>query len=129
MTAKIIDLRSDTVTRPTPAMRQAMANAEVDDDVIDVDPTVARLQDRTAEMLGKERAIFMPSGTMTNQVQRPVFFACLFFDLTQYVPDLPVQIQAASAPITLACPITDKARRDSSNSAFKCCGQITPLAT
>ena len=64
----MIDLRSDTVTKPTPAMRAAMAAAEVGDDVIDVDPTVDRLQRTTAEMLGKEAAIFMPSGTMTNQV-------------------------------------------------------------
>lgn len=62
-----IDLRSDTVTRPTAAMRMAMAEAEVGDDVIDVDPTVDRLQKRTAALLGKEAAIFMPSGTMTNQ--------------------------------------------------------------
>ncbi|HMO15537.1 MAG TPA: GntG family PLP-dependent aldolase [Pirellulaceae bacterium] len=64
----MIDLRSDTLTRPTPAMRQAMANAEVHDDVIDIDPTVDRLQKTIAEMLGKEAAMFMPSGTMTNQV-------------------------------------------------------------
>jgi threonine aldolase len=64
----MIDLRSDTVTRPTPEMRQAMAAAEVGDDVIDHDPTVDELQSRTAEILGKEAAIFMPSGTMTNQV-------------------------------------------------------------
>jgi threonine aldolase len=64
----MIDLRSDTVTRPTPAMLQAMLQAEVGDDVIDVDPTVVRLQERTAELLGKEAAIFMPSGTMTNQI-------------------------------------------------------------
>jgi threonine aldolase len=64
----MIDLRSDTVTRPSQEMRQAMANAEVDDDVIDVDPTVDRLQQMTAELLGKEAAIYMPSGTMTNQV-------------------------------------------------------------
>jgi len=63
-----IDLRSDTVTRPSPEMRQAMANAEVGDDVIDVDPTCERLQKLTAEILGKEAAIFMPSGSMTNQV-------------------------------------------------------------
>ncbi|MFN5466996.1 MAG: threonine aldolase family protein [Pirellulaceae bacterium] len=63
-----IDLRSDTVTRPTPAMRQAIAEAEVGDDVIDVDPTIERLQARTAEILGKEAAIFMPSGSMTNQI-------------------------------------------------------------
>jgi threonine aldolase len=63
-----IDLRSDTVTKPTPAMREAMASAEVGDDVIDIDPTVERLQEKTAALLGKEAAIFMPSGTMTNQV-------------------------------------------------------------
>jgi threonine aldolase len=68
MPAKIIDLRSDTVTRPSPAMRAAIANAEVGDDVIDKDPTVERLQERTAELLGKEAAIFVPSGTMANQV-------------------------------------------------------------
>ena len=62
-----IDLRSDTVTRPTPAMRRAMADAEVGDDVLDGDPTVARLEARTAELLGKERALFFPSGTMANQ--------------------------------------------------------------
>ncbi len=64
----MIDLRSDTVTQPCKNMREAMANAEVGDDVIDVDPTVKLLQDMTAEMLGKEAAMFMPSGTMTNQV-------------------------------------------------------------
>ncbi len=64
----MIDLRSDTVTRPTAAMRQAMADAEVGDDVIDVDPTVQRLEQRTAELLGKEAAIYMPSGSMTNQI-------------------------------------------------------------
>lgn len=64
----MIDLRSDTLTRPCDAMRTAMAHAEVNDDVIDTDPTVERLQTTIAEMLGKEAAMFMPSGTMTNQV-------------------------------------------------------------
>lgn len=64
----MIDLRSDTVTRPTAAMREAIARAEVHDDVIDVDPTVEALQDRVAELLGKEAGLFMPSGTMTNQI-------------------------------------------------------------
>lgn len=64
----MIDLRSDTVTQPTPAMREAIANAPVGDDVIDVDPTIDALEKRTAELLGKERAIFMPSGSMTNQI-------------------------------------------------------------
>ncbi|HEY9427435.1 MAG TPA: GntG family PLP-dependent aldolase [Gemmatimonadaceae bacterium] len=62
-----IDLRSDTVTRPTPAMRQAMASAEVGDDVLDGDPTVRRLEERVAELLGKEKALFFPTGTMANQ--------------------------------------------------------------
>lgn len=68
MTIAPIDLRSDTVTKPTPGMRQAIANAEVGDDVIDSDPTVERLQGLCAEMLGTEAAIFMPSGSMTNQI-------------------------------------------------------------
>lgn len=63
-----IDLRSDTVTKPCAAMRRFMAEAEVGDDVIDIDPTVVRLQERSAELLGKEAALFMPSGTMTNQI-------------------------------------------------------------
>lgn len=64
----VIDLRSDTLTRPTPAMRAAMAAAEVGDDVYGEDPTVARLERRTAEILGKEAALFVPSGTMANQL-------------------------------------------------------------
>ena len=63
-----IDLRSDTVTRPTPAMRAAMAGAEVGDDVFGEDPTVNALQRRTAALLGKEAALFVPSGTMANQI-------------------------------------------------------------
>ena len=63
-----IDLRSDTITQPTPAMREAMARAEVGDDVFGDDPTVARLEARTAEILGKEAALFTPSGTMANQL-------------------------------------------------------------
>lgn len=63
-----IDLRSDTVTRPTPAMRQAMASAEVGDDVYGEDPSVQELERRVADLLGKERALFVPSGTMANQI-------------------------------------------------------------
>ncbi len=63
-----IDLRSDTITQPTPAMREAMARAEVGDDVFGDDPTVARLEARVAEILGKEAAVFTPSGTMANQL-------------------------------------------------------------
>ncbi|MCB0068328.1 MAG: low-specificity L-threonine aldolase [Caldilineaceae bacterium] len=63
-----IDLRSDTVTRPTPAMRAAMAEAAVGDDVYGEDPTVNRLEAKVAEMLGKEAAVFVPSGTMGNLI-------------------------------------------------------------
>ncbi len=66
--ADLIDLRSDTVTRPSAAMRRAMADAEVGDDQYGEDPTVNRLQERIAEMLGKESALFVPSGTMANQI-------------------------------------------------------------
>ena len=63
-----IDLRSDTVTQPTPGMRAAMADAEVGDDVFGDDPTVKRLEACVADMLGKEAALFAPSGTMANQL-------------------------------------------------------------
>ena len=67
MTNPRIDLRSDTVTKPTAAMRRAMADAEVGDDVLDGDPTVRRLEEQVAALLGKDRAFFFPSGTMANQ--------------------------------------------------------------
>lgn len=63
---EIVDLRSDTITRPTPGMREAMAKAEVGDDVFGEDPTVNTLQQRCAQLLGKEAALFVPSGTMAN---------------------------------------------------------------
>ena len=66
LTERPIDLRSDTVTRPTPAMRQAMAEAIVGDDQYGEDPTVNRLEARAAELMGKEAAVFVPSGTMGN---------------------------------------------------------------
>ena len=58
----IIDLRSDTVTKPTPAMRQAMFEAEVGDDVYQEDPTVNRLEERAAQIFGKEAALYVPTG-------------------------------------------------------------------
>lgn len=63
-----VDLRSDTVTKPTPAMRRAMAEAEVGDDVFGEDPTVQRLEARVAEIVGKDAAVFVPSGVMGNQI-------------------------------------------------------------
>ena len=64
----MIDLRSDTVTRPTPEMRAAMAAAEVGDDIYGEDPTINRLEARAAEIFGREAAVFVPSGTMGNQI-------------------------------------------------------------
>jgi threonine aldolase len=66
--SRVVDLRSDTVTKPTPEMRRAMAEAEVGDDVFGEDPTVNRLQDRVAEMLGAEAALFVPTGSMGNLI-------------------------------------------------------------
>jgi threonine aldolase len=65
---RIVDLRSDTVTKPTAAMREAMANAEVDDDVLGVDPTVDQLQKQIAKIMGKDAGLFVPSGTMGNLI-------------------------------------------------------------
>jgi len=64
----VIDLRSDTVTRPTPGMRAAIATAEVGDEQMGEDPSVNELQERVAELLGQERAIFLPTATMANQI-------------------------------------------------------------
>jgi threonine aldolase len=64
----VIDLRSDTLTKPTPEMRRAMAEAEVGDDVYGEDPTINRLQEKAAALMGKEAALFVPSGSMGNCV-------------------------------------------------------------
>jgi threonine aldolase len=66
--AELVDLRSDTVTRPAPGMRRVMAEAEVGDDVYEEDPSVRALEERTAELFGHEAALFVPSGTMGNQI-------------------------------------------------------------
>ncbi|MBS1201433.1 MAG: threonine aldolase, partial [Proteobacteria bacterium] len=67
MPSPTIDLRSDTVTQPTAAMRAAMAAAEVGDDQYGEDPSINRLQERVAQLLGKEAALWLPTGTMANQ--------------------------------------------------------------
>ena len=66
MSRRVVDLRSDTVTRPSEGMRQAMARAEGGDDVLGDDPTVQRLEERMASLLGKEAAVYVPSETMAN---------------------------------------------------------------
>ncbi|XP_010262337.1 PREDICTED: probable low-specificity L-threonine aldolase 1 isoform X2 [Nelumbo nucifera] len=68
MVTRTVDLRSDTVTKPTEAMRAAMANADVDDDVLGVDPTAYRFEAEMAKVMGKEAALFVPSGTMGNLI-------------------------------------------------------------
>ena len=68
VTIGVVDLRSDTVTTPTPEMRRAMADAEVGDDAYGEDPTVRRLESLAAALLGKEAALYVPSGTMANQL-------------------------------------------------------------
>ena len=74
MGAYLVDLRSDTVTTPSPAMRTAMAQAKVGDDWFGDDPTVNRLQDRAAEITGKEAALYVPTGTMANQIALRLHF-------------------------------------------------------
>ena len=74
-TCRSIDLRSDTVTKPTPEMRRAMADAEVGDDVFGDDPTVLALEERAADLLGKEAALFVSSGTMGNLVAQMAHLA------------------------------------------------------
>ena len=86
---EFVDLRSDTVTKPTAAMRKAMAEAEVGDDVFEEDPTVNLLQERVAELLGKEASLFVPSGTMANQISIR----------THTVPGDEVIIEADSHPV------------------------------
>jgi threonine aldolase len=73
----MIDFRSDTLTKPSPAMLEAMMNADVGDDVWGDDPTVNRLQEMTAAMFGHEAGLFCPSGTMTNQIAIKVYSAAL----------------------------------------------------
>lgn len=68
MMAQVIDLRSDTVTKPTEAMKHAMVNSALGDDVYGEDPTVNALEMKTAAMLGKQAALFVPSGTMANLI-------------------------------------------------------------
>lgn len=71
---RIVDLRSDTLSQPTPEMRQAMFGAPVGDDVYGEDPTVAELERQAAEMLGMEQAVFVASGTMANLIASKCFF-------------------------------------------------------
>ncbi|MCS7045335.1 MAG: aminotransferase class I/II-fold pyridoxal phosphate-dependent enzyme [Gemmataceae bacterium] len=106
MADAIIDLRSDTVTRPTPAMRAAMAAAEVGDDVFDDDPTVHRLQERVADLLGKEAGLFVPSGTMSNQIAVKLHAGPgdeLLMDADCHIYNYEVGAPAALSGVTCRC--------------------------
>ena len=120
MSDRPIDLRSDTVTRPTPAMRAAMAAAEVGDDVFGDDPTVNRLQERLAEMLDKEAALYVPSGTMSNQIAVRLHCQrgdelicesqCHIFNYEQGGAAQLSGVSAAPSRESLACSISPKSR-------------------
>jgi threonine aldolase len=92
----VIDLRSDTVTRPSPEIRQAIAAAPVGDDQFGEDPTINRLQDRIASLLGKEAALWLPTGTIANQVAlATVQTNILVFHLSADAPDAPTVVARA----------------------------------
>jgi threonine aldolase len=147
-----IDLRSDTVTRPTPAMRRAMADADVGDDVLDGDPTTRRLEELTCELLGTERALFFPSGTMANQTALWLLARRgteILVDPASHIVDWEIAGAAALAgvqvrPVTLragqpvmdAASLADTASSVGSRSSLVCIenthngagGVVTPLA-
>src|SRR5256885_17185137 len=95
----LLDLRSDTVTRPTPGMRKAMAEAEVGDDVYGEDPTTNRLQESVAQLLGKECAIFVPTGPMANQISLGVLFGPGDALISQRGSHVPNYEGAAASPL------------------------------
>ena len=96
----MIDLRSDTITRPSEAMRAAMASASVGDDVFGDDPTVIRLEERVAELLGKEAAVYVPSGTMANQIALRVHTRS--GDRVVMDAESHIQVHESGAPASLA---------------------------
>ncbi len=151
---RVVDLRSDTVTRPTPAMRKAMSTAEVGDDVFGEDPTVNRLQEMAAEMTGKQAALFVASGTMGNLVsllsqcnrgdeiivgdKSHIFLleqggsASLGGIHARTVPNMPdgtmplAEIEAAIRPDNIHFPVTRLVAVE--NTHNRCCGNPIPVA-
>ena len=142
MSEKLLDLRSDTVTRPTPGMRAAMAEADVGDDVFGEDPTVYALEERVAALLGKERAIFVPSGTMSNQIgAAPALLARRRIHLRGRLPHLQLRAgrlcpterpgratggRRRGGPAARAARRPDSRRERSSACAPGCCAWRTP---
>lgn len=129
-----IDLRSDTVTRPTPGMRRAMAEAEVGDDYLDGDPTTRRLEAAVAERLGKERALFFPSGTMANQCAIKVLSEPgteIYADLNSHIVDLEVAGAAALSGVQVRTVLGDGPMMDAASLArtFRAPNAYVPRAT
>ncbi len=148
----LIDLRSDTVTKPTPAMRKAMAEAEVGDDVLGDDPTVRRLEELSAERVGKEDALFVPSGVMANLVSLITltgrneevilgdeshlytsevgglgFFGAVFLHILPNLPDGTIPIERLRTAIRNAV-YTPKTRVISlENTHNRCSGAVLPM--
>jgi threonine aldolase len=129
-----IDLRSDTVTRPTPGMRRAMAEAEVGDDYLDGDPTTRRLEATVAELLGKERALFFPSGTMANQCAIRVLSEPgteIYADINSHIVDLELAGAAALAGVQVRTVTGDGPMMDAASLArtFRAPNAYVPRAT
>ena len=129
-----IDLRSDTVTKPTMPMRRAIAEAEVGDDVLDGDPTTGRLETRVAEMLGKERALFFPTGTMANQCAIRLLSEPgteIYADANSHIVDLEMAGAATLSGVQVRCvsgegPMMDAVSLDR---AFRVPNEHAPRAT
>jgi threonine aldolase len=129
-----IDLRSDTVTRPTPGMRTAMAEAEVGDDYLDGDPTTRRLEATVADLLGKERALFFPSGTMANQCAIRVLSEPgteIYADINSHIVDLELAGAAALAGVQVRTVAGDGPMMDAASLArsFRAPNAYVPRAT
>ena len=109
----VVDLRSDTVTMPTPAMRRAMAEADVGDDWYGDDPTVNRLEARCAEVMGKEAACYVPTGTLANEIALHVLcrsghmVAC---EVTSHVSGVEVTSAAAMNGISYRTALAPRGR-------------------
>jgi threonine aldolase len=129
-----IDIRSDTVTKPSPEMRRAIADAEVGDDVLDGDPTTGRLEVRVAALLGKERALFFPSGTMANQCaiwtlgERGTE---MYADFNSHINDLEMGGAAAIAGVQLRTVPSEGPMMDASalDRAFRAPSSSAPRAS
>jgi threonine aldolase len=129
-----IDIRSDTVTKPSPAMRRAIADADVGDDVLDGDPTTKRLEARVAELLGKEQALFFPSGTMANQTAIWVLSEPgteIFADENSHIVDREMVGAAALSGVQVRMVIDDGPMMDAASleRSFRPPSRFTPRAS